>query len=344
MLAGLDVRAYPDQSRARAAAGRPPRGPAGAGPARQRRRGGVLGPGARPARRALAACVHPSFTAPEAALRSAGVAVQRVVRRAEDGFRLRPEQVDAAAGVVVVGRPDNPTGVSTDVEVLQRLVAPDRLLVLDEAFAEHGGDGLGLTADRAGLPGLVQVRSLTKVWGAAGLRLGYLVADPRRRRPAGDGAAAVARQRGRPGPDRAAPRPGSPGGGRGRAPPTRRCGGRRPGRARPPPPCARPAGPRGQAPFLLLHGPVPDLRGRPAPRTGSRSAAATPSPAWTTPSSGSPCPALREPTPSSTPWPRSWARQAGTGPPSVWCMSRGGAGGEAAHPGPRRPGRGRAGA
>ncbi len=86
--------------------------------------------------------------------------------------------VDPGAGLVVLGRPDNPTGRSEDVAVLEQLVAPGRLLVVDEAFAEHRGDGLGLTAERDRLPGLVQVRSLTKVWGAAGLRLGYVVATP----------------------------------------------------------------------------------------------------------------------------------------------------------------------
>ncbi|MFC3686793.1 aminotransferase class I/II-fold pyridoxal phosphate-dependent enzyme [Aquipuribacter hungaricus] len=182
VLTGIDVRAYPDPSRARAAVAA---------------RHGVgedhvlLTNGAAEAFWALAhaharahpagvpaACVHPSFTAPEAALRSAGVPVRRVVRRWQDGFRLDPAAVPEDAGLVVLGRPDNPTGRSEDVDVLASLRRPGRLLVVDEAFAEHRGDGLGLTGERGRLPGLVQVRSLTKVWGAAGLRLGYVVADP----------------------------------------------------------------------------------------------------------------------------------------------------------------------
>jgi len=182
VLTEVDVRAYPDPRRARAAVAE---------------RHGVttehvlLTNGAAEAfwalahavvrarpHGALAACVHPSFTAPEAALRSAGVQVQRILRRPDDDFRLHPAEIDPVAGLVVLGRPDNPTGRSEEIAVLRRLVAPDRLLVVDEAFAEHRGDGLGLSADRDRLPGLVQVRSLTKVWGAAGLRLGYVVADP----------------------------------------------------------------------------------------------------------------------------------------------------------------------
>ena len=178
VLAGVDVTAYPDARRARRLLAA---------------RHGVteeevlLVNGAAEAFWALAhalpaasraTVVHPSFTAPEAALRSAGHIVSRLLRRPEDDFALDPEQVGPAEDLVVLGRPDNPTGRSETVDVLRRLTRPGRLLVVDEAFAEHTGTGLGLGTDRQRLPGLVQVRSLTKVWGAAGLRIGYLVADP----------------------------------------------------------------------------------------------------------------------------------------------------------------------
>ncbi|WP_380166037.1 aminotransferase class I/II-fold pyridoxal phosphate-dependent enzyme [Jannaschia sp. R86511] len=177
VLAGLDVTAYPDPARARdLLAARHGvtaeevlliNGAAEAFWALAH----ALAPGTR------AGLVHPSFTAPEAALRSAGHEVRQVLRRAEDDFVLDPDQVGEDLDVVVLGRPDNPTGRSEDVAQLRRLLRPGRLLVVDEAFAEHTGDGLGLSAERAALPGLVQVRSLTKVWGAAGLRMGYVVAD-----------------------------------------------------------------------------------------------------------------------------------------------------------------------
>ncbi|MGJ7442372.1 aminotransferase class I/II-fold pyridoxal phosphate-dependent enzyme [Aquipuribacter sp. MA13-6] len=177
VLAGVDVTAYPDQRVARAVVAQ---------------RHGVdpdevlLVNGAAEAFWALAhalaprsraALVHPSFTAPEAALRSAGHDVVRVVRRPQDDFALDVRQVPDQADLVVLGRPDNPTGRSEDLDLLRQLARPSRPLVVDEAFAEHAGDGLGLSAVRDDLPGLVQVRSLTKVWGAAGLRMGYVLAD-----------------------------------------------------------------------------------------------------------------------------------------------------------------------
>jgi histidinol-phosphate aminotransferase len=124
----------------------------------------------------LAACVHPSFTAPEAALRSAGVPVERVPRDPADGFALDPRSVPERADLVVLGRPDNPTGRTEDIDVLAALTRPGRVVVVDEAFADFWSDASGVYAER--LPGVVCVRSLTKLWGLAGLRVGYLLADP----------------------------------------------------------------------------------------------------------------------------------------------------------------------
>ncbi len=72
----------------------------------------------------LAACVHPSFTAPEAALRASGVPVQRVLRHPADGFALDPSSVPDEADLVVLGRPDNPTGRLEAIEVVRSLVRP----------------------------------------------------------------------------------------------------------------------------------------------------------------------------------------------------------------------------
>ena len=124
----------------------------------------------------LAACVHPSFTAPEAALRSAGVPVARVTRNPADGFALDPRSVPEQADLVVLGRPDNPTGRTEDLAVLAALTRPGRVVVVDEAFADFWPDASGVYAAR--LPGVVSVRSLTKLWGLAGLRVGYLLAEP----------------------------------------------------------------------------------------------------------------------------------------------------------------------
>lgn len=124
-----------------------------------------------------AVVVHPQFTEPEAALRGAGHAVRRVVLTEADGFRLDPAAVPHDADLVVVGNPTNPTSVLHPATVLAALARRGRTLVVDEAFMDAVPGETGSLAARRDLPGLVVLRSLTKTWGLAGLRIGYVLAD-----------------------------------------------------------------------------------------------------------------------------------------------------------------------
>ncbi|GHH55304.1 Rv2231c family pyridoxal phosphate-dependent protein CobC [Streptomyces candidus] len=122
--------------------------------------------------------VHPQFTEPEAALRDAGHEVGRVLLRAGDGFRLDVAAVPEEADLVVVGNPTNPTSVLHPAETVVRLARPGRTLVVDEAFMDAVPGEPEALAGRTDVPGLVVLRSLTKTWGLAGLRVGYVTAEP----------------------------------------------------------------------------------------------------------------------------------------------------------------------
>ncbi|MFI9049942.1 Rv2231c family pyridoxal phosphate-dependent protein CobC [Streptomyces sp. NPDC053427] len=122
--------------------------------------------------------VHPQFTEPEAALRDAGHSVQRVLLSERDGFRLDPGAVPEDADLVIVGNPTNPTSVLHPAESLAELARPGRTLVVDEAFMDAVPGERASLAGRRDLPGLVVLRSLTKTWGLAGLRIGYVLAAP----------------------------------------------------------------------------------------------------------------------------------------------------------------------
>ncbi|MEP6464573.1 MAG: aminotransferase class I/II-fold pyridoxal phosphate-dependent enzyme [Frankiaceae bacterium] len=59
---------------------------------------------------------------------------------------------------------------------IARLTRPGRTVVVDEAFDDFLPDATGLAA--MGLPGVLCIRSLTKLWGLAGLRVGYALGPP----------------------------------------------------------------------------------------------------------------------------------------------------------------------
>ena len=120
--------------------------------------------------------VHPQFTEPDVALSVTGHRVDHVLLDERNGFVLDPDAVPDDADLVVVGNPTNPTSVLHPAAGLRRLLRPGRVVVVDEAFMDAvPGEPESLAAER--LPGLVVVRSLTKTWGLAGLRAGYLVGD-----------------------------------------------------------------------------------------------------------------------------------------------------------------------
>ncbi|MGH8898956.1 MAG: Rv2231c family pyridoxal phosphate-dependent protein CobC [Egibacteraceae bacterium] len=131
---------------------------------------------ARVVRARAAVQIHPSFTEPEAALTAAGVPVRQTFRHAEDGWRLDPYAVDADADLVVLGNPNNPTGTLDEPDRVAALCRPGRITVVDEAFMDFVEDEPAHSlAGRRDLPGLVVVRSVTKLWGLAGVRAGYLL-------------------------------------------------------------------------------------------------------------------------------------------------------------------------
>lgn len=124
-----------------------------------------------------AAVIHPQFTEPEAALRSAGIDVDRVILNASDGFALDPALVPEDADLVIVGNPTNPTGRLHPASDLLTLRRPGRILVVDEAFMDATDESQSLIGNDMG--NLLVLRSLTKTYGLAGIRAGYVVGDPR---------------------------------------------------------------------------------------------------------------------------------------------------------------------
>jgi histidinol-phosphate aminotransferase len=123
----------------------------------------------------LAAVIAPSFTEPDVALSVAGVRVHHVVL--DPPFGLAGVQIPDAADLVVVGNPTNPTSVLHPREQILALRRPGRIVVVDEAFADSVPGEPESLANEA-LPDVLVLRSLTKTWSLAGLRVGYALAAP----------------------------------------------------------------------------------------------------------------------------------------------------------------------
>jgi histidinol-phosphate aminotransferase len=93
------------------------------------------------------------------------------------------EAITDRTRLVIVCNPNNPTGTSVRKAELDRFldaVPSDVLVVLDEAYREfvtddQVPDALTTYGDR---PNVVVLRTLSKAWGLAGLRIGFLVAQP----------------------------------------------------------------------------------------------------------------------------------------------------------------------
>ncbi len=87
------------------------------------------------------------------------------------------------AKALIVCNPNNPTGTIVRHEEMQALLSqtpPTTLVVLDEAYAEWADDpgfpdGVGLLREH---PNLILMRTFSKIYGLAGLRVGYSVASP----------------------------------------------------------------------------------------------------------------------------------------------------------------------
>lgn len=83
------------------------------------------------------------------------------------------------AALVIVTSPNNPTGGTIDHALIGRLLdETDALVLVDEAYVEFAPQGTSVVGMVEGNPRLMVLRTLSKAFGMAGLRLGYLIADP----------------------------------------------------------------------------------------------------------------------------------------------------------------------
>lgn len=106
----------------------------------------------------------------------------RSVGRDPRTFDLDEEAVLASArwsDLAVLTSPNNPTGGLVPPSFVERVCRACRgLVMVDEAYIEFAGDGTSAAGLLGTCPNLVILRTLSKAFGAAGMRCGYVLAAP----------------------------------------------------------------------------------------------------------------------------------------------------------------------
>ncbi|MDI6815645.1 MAG: threonine-phosphate decarboxylase CobD [Actinomycetota bacterium] len=124
----------------------------------------------------------PSFTEYELALKKTGA--QIIYEKALDGATAlaRLEEASREADMAIIGNPNNPCGYAIGRSDLLKLIdeRPGCLWVIDEAFVDfvEAPEQSSLAKDAIARENVVVLRSLTKMYSIAGLRLGYMIASP----------------------------------------------------------------------------------------------------------------------------------------------------------------------
>ena len=131
--------------------------------------------------------VEPAFSEYALALKLSGCAVDGLHGKERDGFALDLKRLARRLGknsydLVYIASPANPAGAATKKETLVQAASICRrygaTLVVDEAFADFAGEP-SLTKEAPALGNVIVLRSLTKFFSMAGLRLGFMVSNRR---------------------------------------------------------------------------------------------------------------------------------------------------------------------
>jgi len=123
--------------------------------------------------RAIIPC--PSYIDYAKVMTLAGMTVHPLVLAAEHGFALQPPELTpllTGGELVVIGTPNNPTGVLVNPERIVSLAKahPSTLFLVDEAFLDFVEEGASVAL---GADNIMTLHSLTKFYAIPGLRLGF---------------------------------------------------------------------------------------------------------------------------------------------------------------------------
>ncbi|WP_296934745.1 histidinol-phosphate transaminase [uncultured Marinobacter sp.] len=95
-----------------------------------------------------------------------------------ESFEINPDDYKQPNGGVIFPNPNAPTGRYLELQYVEEILAanPDRVVVVDEAYIDFGGESAITLVDK--YPNLLVSQTLSKARSLAGLRVGFAVGHP----------------------------------------------------------------------------------------------------------------------------------------------------------------------
>lgn len=130
------------------------------------------------------AVIHPAFSEYATACRNEGCEVMEIVLAAPEWNLEASALADKLQGVkaVFLCNPNNPTGIHYNREAVENLIEvckrTDTLCIIDEAFYDFLPEPVTYIDKVLHQQHVLIIRSLTKMYSIAGLRLGFLAGNP----------------------------------------------------------------------------------------------------------------------------------------------------------------------
>lgn len=129
--------------------------------------------------------LEPAFSEYRQTLEAESAFISDIQLSSENDWQVNMDAVKAEldnCAAIYICNPHNPTGILLTVEKLKEIAdlccVAGCELVIDEAFIDFIGEEASFTEYLSSYPQVIIVRSMTKMYAIAGLRLGYVMAAP----------------------------------------------------------------------------------------------------------------------------------------------------------------------